>query len=316
VETAGWRIRRAGVTRWQIIAHYLRLDIIGLSLETKLVGAYILTCPHGNMIGCFRLPIAYVVDDLTMSCQTVSEGFRNLCDKGLIAYDSTLSWLLIRKFLKWNPIDNPNQGKAAAKQVDAVPRNSSVYAPLVQILAANPSNFPEGFLNRLETVGEAYRTPQPQPQPQPQLQPHPEPEPHPETKDLSSSVEKPVKAKASVRFTADEIQMIYQAYPKKVGKAEAHKAIENALIKSKEADPLQYLLEATRAFAKSPAGNKGQFTPYPATWFNGRHYEDDRAEWQEKDGGDNRRASRAQNFDSINYTADAGLAPGQNVGRF
>jgi hypothetical protein len=64
------------------INYWTSPDIIGLSPETKLIGAYILTCPHGNMIGCFRLPIAYVVDDLAMGYEAVSEGFRNLCDKG------------------------------------------------------------------------------------------------------------------------------------------------------------------------------------------------------------------------------------------
>jgi hypothetical protein len=280
------------------VNYWTSLDIIGLSLETKLVGAYILTCPHGNMIGCFRLPIAYVVDDLGMSCPTVSEGFRNLCDTGFITYDSPLSWVLISKFLKWNPIDNPNQGKAAAKQVHGVPRNSSVYAPLVQMLAANPSNFPEGFLNGLETVAEPYRTPQPQPQPQ--LQPHP----HPEQKDLSSSIEKTVKAKASVRrFTADEIETIYKAYPLHVKRTKAFEAIGKALKTIDDPDPVQYLLAIVREFADSPAGKKGEFTPHPSTWFNDKRWLDDRAEWHKKgDDGGNRRAPQSANVADADYS--------------
>lgn len=148
-------------------------DIIGLPVETKCVGAYLLSCHHGNMIGCFRLPAAYVVEDLRMSSGTVSEGFRNLCEKGFLTYDSDLSWVLIRRFLKWNPLENPNQGKAAAKLVEQVPQNSSVYADLLQMLQAYPANFPDGFVNRLGTAAEPFRNPHP----------HPHPHPHPELQD-------------------------------------------------------------------------------------------------------------------------------------
>lgn len=152
-------------------------DIVSLPIETKAIGAYLLTTEHGNMIGCFRLPIAYAVEDLRISSGTVSKGFENLSERGFIVYDSLLSWVLIKNFLKWNSIENPNQGKAAAKLVNDVPRNSSIYAPLTQILKSNPANFPDGFLNGLETLTEPFRNQeqeqehyqQPQPQPQPQL---------------------------------------------------------------------------------------------------------------------------------------------------
>lgn len=125
-------------------------DIVGLPVETKCLGAYCLSCHHANLLGCFRLPIAYVVDDLRMPLKTVSEGFENLSNTGFLIYDADLAWVLIRKFLKWNPLANPNQGKAAAKLVQQVPINSSVYAPLVQMLKENPTNFPEGFIDGFE----------------------------------------------------------------------------------------------------------------------------------------------------------------------
>lgn len=148
-------------------------DIKGKSIDTKCLGAYLLSCQHGNMIGCFRLPIAYVIDDLDMGSATVSKGFQDLCDSGFLAFDPNLSWVLIRKYLRWNPIENPNQGKAAAKLVEQVPQNSTVFALLVGILRENPANFPDGFLNRFETVPEPLlnQQQQQQQQTQPQLQP-------------------------------------------------------------------------------------------------------------------------------------------------
>lgn len=93
------------------------------------------------------------------------------------------------------------------------------------------------------------------------------------------------KAKASVRFTADEIEGIYEAYPRKVKKRKALDAIESALKRIDHEDPARWLLAIVQEFADSPAGQKGQYTPHPATWFNGSQYLDDPDEWQRTEGG-------------------------------
>jgi hypothetical protein len=152
-------------------AYWTSSDIIDLPVETKLFGTYLLTSPHANMVGCYRLPIAYAMDDLKMGSETVSNGFRDRSARGFLTHDSALSWVLIRNFLRWNPIENPNQGKAASKLIEEVPRNSSVYAGLIEVLKANPANFPEGFVNGLETLLEGYRNQQPYPYQKPYQEP-------------------------------------------------------------------------------------------------------------------------------------------------
>ena len=42
---------------------------------------------------------------------------------------------------------------------------------------------------------------------------------------------------------------------------------------------MAFLLERTRLFANSSAGNRGRFTPYAATWFSRESYLDDEQEW-------------------------------------
>lgn len=74
---------------------------------------------------------------------------------------------------------------------------------------------------------------------------------------------------------AKKCEEIYWAYPRHVDKLNALKAIEKAL---KTTDFLT-LLHATQAFAASPAGQKGNFTPYPASWFNAGGYLTDPKEW-------------------------------------
>ena len=71
------------------------------------------------------------------------------------------------------------------------------------------------------------------------------------------------------------IEEIYQAYPKKVGKGQALKAVKAALKKIPRAE----LLVKVVAYAESVADKKGtddwQFVPHPATWFNGERWGDE-----------------------------------------
>lgn len=82
-------------------------------------------------------------------------------------------------------------------------------------------------------------------------------------------------AKAAVGQMAE---LIYAAYPKKVAKKDALKAIEKAL---SEVDG-EWLLLMTRQYADARKGQDDQYTPYPATWFNRGHYNDNPAAWLAK----------------------------------
>jgi len=70
-------------------------------------------------------------------------------------------------------------------------------------------------------------------------------------------------------------EQIYQAYPLKVGKPAALKAIAKAVKRGTEPDKL---LRLTKAYAAARQGNK-DFCPHPATWFNQERYKDDPATW-------------------------------------
>jgi len=116
--------------------------------------------------------------------------------------------------------------------------------------------------------------------------PEPEPVPEPEPEPVKVS-----EAKASSPRTPsgkpDPVEAIYQAYPRRIGRGAALKAIHKAVkrICATGQEPRQaqvFLYQRVQAFARSPAGQDGEFTPYPATWFNQGRYDDDPAEWQRK----------------------------------
>ena len=83
--------------------------------------------------------------------------------------------------------------------------------------------------------------------------------------------------------SAAQIEEIYQAYPRHVGKGAALKAIKAAVKRMEERDSNEdavgFLLERTKLFAASAAGQRGQYTAYPSTWFNRESYLDDEQEW-------------------------------------
>jgi hypothetical protein len=95
---------------------------------------------------------------------------------------------------------------------------------------------------------------------------------------------------------AIQAEKLYQAYPRKVGKKAAIKAILWAL-KGRE---FETLMAAVLEFAASPKA-RGQYCPHPATWFNEGRWEDDRRDWQHggtKNASDQLRAEleRGRNF--------------------
>lgn len=80
---------------------------------------------------------------------------------------------------------------------------------------------------------------------------------------------------------------VYKAYPRKVGKQDALKAIHKAakvLMKagSTERDAYATLYRAVTAYAKSGevTTRERQYIPHAATWFNKGRWEDDPAEWE------------------------------------
>ena len=129
-------------------------DICKLSNEGRMLALYLLTGPHTNQIGCFRLPDGYVAEDLKWNSETVSKGFQELHDNGFATHDSSSKWVVIHAYLKWNEIENPNQGKSAARLFDQVPNKSLVKAMLAKAVREYSPRFPSEILTKFETVSE------------------------------------------------------------------------------------------------------------------------------------------------------------------
>lgn len=170
-------------------SYWTHPDIQPLSVEAKVIGAYLLTCQHTNGIGCFRIPIGYVSIDLGMGIETVSKGFRELSENGFLEHDPRSEYVLIPQFLRWNKISNPNSAKARISEFDLVPSSVSIYPKLINALLRHGKYWGDEFLNRLEALSKGFRKGSERvPADLPDNQTQPLPLPEPKTEDAIASL--------------------------------------------------------------------------------------------------------------------------------
>jgi hypothetical protein len=145
--------------------------------DARSLALYLLTCPHANSIGLFRLPDAYAADDMQWPIERVSKGFRNLSESGFIVRENGTGWLAIANFAKWNRFENRNVASGAMSIFDSSPDGLAKSRCARAILEFGQHLTPEQ-MNRLETVSKGFRNPEPS-QSLAGAKPEPEPEPEP-----------------------------------------------------------------------------------------------------------------------------------------
>lgn len=132
-------------------------DIQSMSEDGRWLAMYLLSSQHTTIIGAFRLPDGYVCEDLKWSSGRVAKGFAELFAKGFANRCETTKWVWIRKFLQWNPPENPNQWKAAKKIASQIPAGCSWKADFYSVFASMTDFEPPAEVNPSERVGEGFR---------------------------------------------------------------------------------------------------------------------------------------------------------------
>lgn len=130
--------------------------IVDLSDDAKMLALYLLTSSHTTIAGVFRLPIGYVSEDLRWNGARVEEGFRQLFENGFANRCETTKWVWIVKHLEWNPPENPNQRKAAAKVAQSVPTECSWKRVFMRVCGPKLGLKEEPFPNSSETVRQPF----------------------------------------------------------------------------------------------------------------------------------------------------------------
>lgn len=106
--------------------------------------------------------------------------------------------------------------------------------------------------------------------------------------EVEEEVEEGIEKEESENFgepwSDDDVEAIVDLYPRQVGRRKAIDAVRDALDriasrKDAPPNPVAWLEDRVQQFANSPAGDRGQFTPYPNNWFDDDRFDDDPAEW-------------------------------------
>ena len=138
--------------------------IRAMSEDARNLMLYLLTCPHKNRLGCFALDPYYAAADLQWNPDRVTEALVELNDRDRIAWDPDHRVVLIRRFLRYNTLENPNVVIGATNDLKALPdtpllsvlstvleeTKKSFYLPLLQELRNRLANsYPNGYPNGL-----------------------------------------------------------------------------------------------------------------------------------------------------------------------
>lgn len=100
-------------------------------LEWKAVAAYLLTCEHSTALGAFRLPAAYMSDDLDLAPSEARELLAKLERAGWLRVCPATGWVWIVNYLKHNRPENVNVWKHIRGLANGMPGNVTFRAEVL-----------------------------------------------------------------------------------------------------------------------------------------------------------------------------------------
>ena len=95
-------------------------EFINLDSDKKVCYLYMLSCPHSNMNGFYRLPMRYIQADLGLTELEAQQLIKGLVEKKFIYYGNEV--VLIRTYLKYNTPKSPTQLMGVGKALKTMPK--------------------------------------------------------------------------------------------------------------------------------------------------------------------------------------------------
>ncbi len=158
--------------------------IAALSDRAALLGLFLITGPHRNAIGCFRIGTGAISDIPRFGAwgiEGVCEALSDMSRTGFIVRDDTSGWTLIVNALRKDPIRSAKVAIHALMLANRVPKNTNVYKGLTELLELQLGDFSDTLSDRegwpmadpIDTPSIPLRSPSPlttnlKPEPEPQ----------------------------------------------------------------------------------------------------------------------------------------------------
>lgn len=142
-------------------------DIGELTQDGRMLALYLLTSPHANGLGCYRIGLGALADAVGWDSSRAAAAFADLdrappetplperYRRAFAVRDPRSGCVVICRWLKFNPLDNPNQVTAASKFWRMAPDGSEVQAILAAAIDQHGGDrcrnrFGNGFDEALE----------------------------------------------------------------------------------------------------------------------------------------------------------------------
>jgi len=105
----------------------------GWSPEIRLVGAYLLSGPRSNRIGCFQFDLEEAAEQTGLGEDRVDEIVETLEQDRFVRFDRSTGWIWIPEILRQNPFSDADEVRRTLAELAAVPRGTAFRADLVQL---------------------------------------------------------------------------------------------------------------------------------------------------------------------------------------
>lgn len=89
--------------------------------DAKLAFIYLLSSPHSNSAGCYRLPDQYARVDLDWPLERFQKAKAEVIAAGMASFDASTSTVLIEKWWAFNRPANPNHRKQIEAELMRIP---------------------------------------------------------------------------------------------------------------------------------------------------------------------------------------------------
>jgi len=120
-----------------------------VSDDARYLMLYLLTSPHRNILGLYFLPFPYACFDLGWDEKRFKKALEELLKTGGIAYDAISHVVLVKNYLKHNPLENLNQVKHAIEKLNELP-GTHLFRSLLTIVEQFDKPFMKPLIERLQ----------------------------------------------------------------------------------------------------------------------------------------------------------------------
>jgi len=97
--------------------------------EAVIVGLYLMTCQHANMLGLYYLSKAYIAVDTGLGIEGASKGLERACEAGFCDYDEESEVVWVREMATYQIADRlepkDNRCKGIQREYERSPRTLS-----------------------------------------------------------------------------------------------------------------------------------------------------------------------------------------------